>query len=270
MNRLVVAAVLGSTLAAWGAAPPPRAAGRLTHKPVSLQEVQTAVARTKVNPGNRAALKVLIAAVEHLGDDPEPGVGLSVGPDDVHPTVIAVNRLGEMGPAAKEAIPALARLMRKKDRAGWYLGRAASALSRIGEDAIPALTATLKEKRRELREEAVLALGRIGPAAARKEVLAALEDALKEKDIRVRGAAVRAVGQMGPGAGRLAPRLRTLLRDPEDDIRMDIALSLWQITGRRDESLPVLIAGVNGPNGRERAAQCLRVMGKEAKEAVPA
>ena len=71
---------------------------------------------------------------------------------------------------------------------------AAQALGKIGpaaKDAVPALIAVVKDERSSIHEEAVNTLGEIGPAAAEAEL--ALRDAVKDKDPNVRTAAARAL-----------------------------------------------------------------------------
>ena len=74
--------------------------------------------------------------------------------------------LGQIGPAAKDAVPALSEAL--KDKEGYVRRAAVSALGRIGpaaKDAVPALMVALKHKNRRVRSYAANALGQIGPAA---------------------------------------------------------------------------------------------------------
>jgi hypothetical protein len=85
---------------------------------------------------------------------------------------------------------------------------AAIALGQIGpaaKDAVPALIEVLKDKDDRVRNYAASALGKIGPAA-----VPALMEALKDKDINVRNAAVRALGQIGPAAKAAVPSLKAM------------------------------------------------------------
>lgn len=76
----------------------------------------------------------------------------------------AVRILGSLGPAAKDAIPALAE--RLNAIYGNYQSPAGDALGRIGAPAVPALVDALKNGNINTRETATKALGYIGPAAS--------------------------------------------------------------------------------------------------------
>jgi HEAT repeat protein len=84
-----------------------------------------------------------------------------------------------MGPAAKDAVPALAELLKEKDdltRCG-----AALALARVGAAAVPALTALANDNDPGVRRAAAWALAGIGPAG--KEPLQALLLERKDGDV---------------------------------------------------------------------------------------
>ena len=101
--------------------------------------------------------------------------------------------MGGIGPAAKDAVPALIKALKDKD---FNVRRsAAAAVGKIGpaaKDAVPALIEALKDKDIYVRIGAALLLSRIGPAA--KDAVPALK-AMSENDpvARVRKAAVAAL-----------------------------------------------------------------------------
>src|SRR5204863_38983 len=85
----------------------------------------------------------------------------------------AIQVLGEIGPAAKSAIPALGGLA--KDSSAWLRQAAALALGRIGDaDAVPALMRFLEDEIWCVRAEAAVALGKLGPAANAVAMLCAV------------------------------------------------------------------------------------------------
>jgi HEAT repeat protein len=117
--------------------------------------------------------------------------------------------LGAIGPAAKEAIPALRKAM-KQWPPEWRL-IAVKALVRIdpaeARRNLPALRAALKHRKPAERCYAAAALGLIGPAAqaAVPDLVAALDDP------EVRYAAAEALGRIGPtAADAVGPLLRML------------------------------------------------------------
>jgi hypothetical protein len=105
-------------------------------------------------------------------------------------------------------------------RAGWKPFRewgvretTIDALARIGKPAVPALVEALHDPNPDLRDQAALALARIGPdaEAAVPDLIAALND---DNEV-VRKDAVRALGQIGPQAARAVPELIEVLRRAE-------------------------------------------------------
>jgi HEAT repeat protein len=105
-------------------------------------------------------------------------------PKDNPARVNALAALGRIGSGAKEAVPALADLVKGKDATAVRC-QAAIALGQIGPDAkgaVPALAAAVAEPASQsgpLRFHAVEALGKIGPGA--KDAVEALGKAQEDK-----------------------------------------------------------------------------------------
>ena len=96
----------------------------------------------------------------------------------------------------------------------WGLRETAiDALARIGKPAVPALVEALHDLNPELRDQAALALARIGPQAV--DAVPDLIAALRDDDETVRKDAVRALGQIGPQAAIAVPELIEVLREAE-------------------------------------------------------
>ena len=112
--------------------------------------------------------------------------------------------LGEFGPDAKTAVPAIMVLLKDKDQ---DIRRAAiGALGEIGPEAktaIPSLIALLKDS--AIRREATKALGKMGAEAA--SAVPPLTDLLNDK--HVRWCVIEALGKIGPTA---IPALTDLLK----------------------------------------------------------
>lgn len=209
----------------------------------------------------------------------------------------AAQALMEMGPKAKDAMPALAEVL-KSDPDDDVRCTAALALGSMGPEAIPALTEVLQDtgvRYSRVRVAAVNALGNMGPVA-----IPALTPVLKNKDVRnwdVRVAAVHAIGNMGPEA---IPVLTDVLRSEKDKEflpRVAYALSsigpeaLPALTDElKNEQTNVRVAAIDavgniGPDAilalidalrddapivRRRAVASLNQMGNEATLATPA
>ncbi len=176
--------------------------------------------------------------------------------------------LGRMGPAAKEAVPALVAAL--KDEA--VASRAAIALTQIGAAAVPALGKALKDPDQSVRLQAARVLGNLGPAA--REALPDLVDALSGANGPVRALAARAVGRIGAPARPTVPHLLVLLKDPDQRAREAAVRALIRIGPVAVENVvPALAKAVQNDDDaavRRLAAGALGEYGPDAKGAVTA
>jgi HEAT repeat protein len=135
----------------------------------------------------------------------------------------AVTGLGELGPAAKSAVPRLVEMMKIRD---YYNYEVRTTLVRIGPDAIAPLVALLKEPiapgtntYNSPQESAVSILGQLGGKAA-EAVLPVLAN--NDATVRLRG--VRVLAAIGPDAKDAVPKLIELLKGPSTPPVRDQAL----------------------------------------------
>lgn len=71
-----------------------------------------------------------------------------------------------------------------------------------------------------------------------------------------------ALGGLGARAEAAAPLLRALLSHDELWLRVDAAIALWEVSGRPEESVPVMLAAwEKNRHVRVRVAECLARMG---------
>jgi CubicO group peptidase (beta-lactamase class C family) len=125
-------------------------------------------------------------------------------------------------------------------------GAAATALSRIGEAAVPALIQALGDGRPPVRHSAAIALGRLGPAG--RKAVPALTRALADSQETIRHAAAVALGGLGSAALEASPALTDLLSDREESVRRAATVALSQVDpgGRfRPRSLQALTATID-------------------------
>jgi HEAT repeat protein len=157
---------------------------------------------------------------------------------DAAARIAAGRALHHLDGRTERVVPVLVGALRDRE-AGW---RAVFVLGEIGPRAAPAVPALVEVLKREqvfrpLRNPpaSAVALGRIGPAAA--PALAAL---LREPEPRVRAGAVIALGQIGGEAPGKIPALRTALADPEPEVRRAAALALCGLGLDASSVKPVL------------------------------
>jgi HEAT repeat protein len=122
------------------------------------------------------------------------GLQITLKSEKVSERAASARILGEIGPAAKDAAPALAEALKDTDRD--VRQNAAQALGYIGPGAkvaAPALITALQDKESQVRRAAAFALGKVGSLdaeaslkTARKDQVAAVRDAAKAalKDLK--------------------------------------------------------------------------------------
>ncbi|MGW2086050.1 HEAT repeat domain-containing protein [Streptomyces sp. NPDC001880] len=166
---------------------------------------------------------------------------------------------------ADEAMPEVLRVLRgvPEYRGEWVRTAALRALGAFGpaaRGAVPELRALLQRPGATPATEAAKALWAVeGDAGA---VLPVLIEGLGAERVHEVRCAVNALGGLGPRAEVVAPRLRALLGHEELWLRVDAAVALWEVSGRSDESVPVLLAAwEENRHARVRVAEGLARMG---------
>ena len=181
-----------------------------------------------------------------------------------------VKTLGEIGPAAKSAVPALeVRLAKTKGFDRFWV---ASSIWKITGDvskSVPVLIELLSDENKYLRSATAITLGEIGPQAV--SATSALVLALRDTCPDVRSEAAEALGRIGPGAKATLPNLRKALDDHERWVRFEAALAIWRLAG---ESGPVLEEFEQAMANEEwfvqyAALKRISEMGTSAKTALP-
>jgi HEAT repeat protein len=127
-----------------------------------------------------------------------PGLIQQLNDGDEPTRANAAEALGDLGPAAKAAVPSLMIAMR--DEAEAVREQATLALVEIGADksAVPALTGAVQDSDAVVRAAAASALAGIGSGA--RSALPALIEALRDHDPIVQQAAADALARIDPAA----------------------------------------------------------------------
>jgi HEAT repeat protein len=160
----------------------------------------------------------------------------------------AIHSLGAIGPEAGEAVPALAKILRRDPERG-------------------------------LRVEAALALTKMRPASER--AIPALADALADDDRQVRMYAVIALAGLGRASRPAVPALTVALQDKTNHtyvstftftIQEEAAIALGRASAGTAEAVPALMETLQSSSSfglRQAAARALGRVGAEARAAVP-
>jgi HEAT repeat protein len=227
------------TLEQGGAAAVPVLVAMLTRSP-SPDDAElrwtSAEILTRLGPDAAAAGPVLIAglndndphvqavcaaALPKVGVAAEAAVGALVKLLPTPRGVVAARALAEYRGAAAPALPALTTLLQDSSRDAETRSNAARTIGRIGPDAassLPALIQALDDPEWMLREVAAVAIGDLGRAAG-SEGAAALIPLLTDEHALVRRAAAGSLGYLSEFADEAVPVIKSLLNDPDEDVR---------------------------------------------------
>ena len=206
----------------------------------------------------------------------------------------AAYALGQIGPAARDAVPALREALRTRSSPVFPLAYALWNVSGRADWVVPELVELLNESDTP-GEEVFMLLARIGPAA--QDAVPTLTQMVVSLYLSNRAyssrrdylgqalLAIQTLGWIGPGARPAVPELEKLLDSEWPELRKSAALALWRIDGRARQAVPVLVKVLKGkqpspsafaetpevyPWVRGQAAEALGVIGAEAREAIPA
>jgi HEAT repeat protein len=132
---------------------------------------------------------------------------------------------------------------------------------------VKSLIGQLESPDPDLRYNAVMALGKIGPEPA---VVRAVIDALSDPDTAVRLGAIRILENFGDNARMATPALKKTLKDDNEFVRDGAVHALGKI-GLPSEVIPEITNMLNDSSMYVRiaAARVLGQFGPEASEALP-
>ncbi|MFZ5832040.1 MAG: HEAT repeat domain-containing protein [Planctomycetota bacterium] len=187
----------------------------------------------KLQSANAEERRAAAKAVGELGPRAAPAAPALVdllGDKDRQVRRVACTALGQVQPPADVAVPALKQAL--KDR---YLAvriAAAFALQQIapkGKDHVPVLTKAMRTGDGGV----IVAVGEVGPRAA--WAVPVLSQLLKDQRAGIRRVAAEALGRIGPAAAPALPLLEAAATDPSDDVRLAAETAKTQIAGQAPE-----------------------------------
>jgi len=182
----------------------------------------------------------------------------------------AARTLGEWGPAARSAVPALGKLL--EDAAAEVRAAALFALGRIGKDAgstADDVAKVLDDRDAAVRTNAARALEMLG--AGGRKPRSALLGALKDEDPRVRANAARSLGVLAAGDRAAVSGLALLLRDDAWEVRVNAAWALARSGEEAGTAVARLVRALSDkrPAVRAMAARTIGSIGSDARKLVP-
>ncbi len=150
---------------------------------------------------------------------------------DAHVRHDASRKLAKLGPAAKDAIPALAEALKDSDKRVRF--HAAKALSEIGIDAkvvAAALIDSLNEPDLETRYYIIKSLSKIDLGPEHMSAVPGLTQALKDENPKTLYYASKCLKSIGPGAKDALPALRAVTSNGDQDAREAATSALKRIS----------------------------------------
>jgi HEAT repeat protein len=146
---------------------------------------EAAIALAKIGPTAKQAVPALIEAMHSRRESQDYG---------------PIYALGSIGPAAAPAKPALLKAMSGKDEtlatfSAWALALIDPGDAEVAKKSVPLLRIALADPEAEIRHQAAVALGKLGPLA--KPAAAALQEARRDPDPQVCAAAAKALKAIG-------------------------------------------------------------------------
>ena len=156
----------------------------------------------------------------------------------------AATALGEIGPAAHPAIPALM----KASTNNYYLvaARAKAALMKIRQEPVTALVLLLEDPRSTRWAEAVLTVKYLG--ANGQAAVPLLVKALHDTNDVVRSSAAAALGGIACNPEIAVPALIDCLSDKSPDMRRDALDALCKFRTAKEQIVPVLLPRLQDPD----------------------
>ncbi len=226
--------------------------------PVSIPGEENAAGREPI-PLEDATIRKLMT----LADDPSGPVRYAA--------ILNLSLVGPDAPRSADILPLLVR--RADDPAEMVRGAAAAAIQPYGDRAAPALPALMKwfknhpDAYRVSRRVFGDAIGGMGAAAA--PAVPMLVEASKSPKPWVREEAIHALGLIGPKVEGVMPALREAMNDPEDNVRDAAKEALTPPVG---SEIPELIEALRSPDPSvvRAAVDAIRGHGAQAAPATEA
>ena len=236
--------------------------------PALIEDLDGRKSRGRRDRDKRQVLVRSAFALSRIGPAAIPPLIAVLDADDSPLRAGAAKALGGMGPAAKQAIPALRENLGHGDEV--VRQESIEAIALIGPASVAPLIEMLGWKEPVQRASAALALAELGRVAA--AAAPALTQLLaKEGDATVRAAALSALPKVSPEPAKAVPLLIEGVKSDDNAIRHAASNALLLIRPAAKTTVPPLVAMLKDANAdhAQRAASLLGRLGAEARDAAP-
>ena len=197
-----------------------------------------------------------------------PAIARLLKTGDMEYTLELLHALIGIGPAGADALPAVIPVLDHENfHAQYWACKAIGAMGPAAKEAVPALVRKMKKSAPSVRRHAALALGKIG-AGVGKEGIAALIRCLDDPVHPVREDCLTALAQIGPAAKEAAPVLQQKLVEKKITPIAHALYAYYRISGDREFVEPRFLARLGSLNARVETLPLLAQMGPEARFAL--
>lgn len=183
--------------------------------------------------------------------------------------IAAIYALRAIGPKAAPAMPDLINALASADFHTQYWS--CRAIAAIGEPealaAVPKLIELLATSNPSVRRNAAEALGLIGPTVGDR-VIVPLTTLIGDPVHPVRSSGLIALGRLGPLAKPSVPAITAALQKDDFSAKAEAAGALWQVTGKPEPGMSILLTVLQRKNSPWSAAEAFERIGQAAKPAV--
>jgi HEAT repeat protein len=177
--------------------------------------------------------------------------------------VLAARALGKIRPDAQKCLGQLESALADKEPAV-RIEVALATWQVTGKSThVGVIVKALADESVSVRETACQALGTMKA----KEAVTPLLKLLQDKDLRLR--AIMTLGEIGPPADNALGELKKSLTDKDGELAGWSAFAVWQITGKGEETLPVLKNLLATEAHYNLAIRLLGDMGESAQSVLP-
>ena len=198
------------------------------------------------------------------------------GLDDPDPEVRAIFAfaLGTGRDEATEAVKPLTALVEEDDSYKVRL-EAVKALGSRGKStssSLAALETALGDKETEMRQSAMVALGRLEDYDEQRAVIAA--DALQDENVYIRRRAARIICTLDEVIEKVRPQMVAAVKDPDPNVRNNVFVYFRRLESRAQveslDTLATVLLKDENPGVRETAARLIQASGSAAASIQPA